>query len=61
MSFIFYLLGRFTPAEWGNPYPCVVEPNRLWNQFSLSNSFFFSFGGLSQQGSDVAPVAVSTR
>ncbi len=28
MSLIFFLLGRFSPGEWGNPFPCVDEPNR---------------------------------
>ena len=29
--------------------------------FSLANSFWFTIGSLMQQGSDVAPMALSTR
>jgi glutamate receptor, ionotropic, invertebrate len=33
----------------------------LENQFSLKNSLWFTIGSLMQQGSDIAPTAVSTR
>lgn len=56
-----FVLARFSPYEWDNPYPCIEEPEELENQFSLSNSFWFTIGSLMQQGSDVAPISLSTR
>lgn len=52
---------RCSPYEWTNPYPCIEEPDHLENQFSLKNSLWFTIGSLMQQGSDIAPTAVSTR
>ena len=61
MSLVMYVLARFSPCEWDNPYPCIDEPEELENQFSISNSFWFNIGSLMQQGSDIAPVSLSTR
>lgn len=47
---------RISPYEWTNPFPCVQEPDELENQFTLSNSFWFTAGALMQQGSDIAPM-----
>nr|CAD7453105.1 unnamed protein product [Timema tahoe] len=52
---------RISPYEWTNPYPCIDEPEELENQFSLNNSMWFTIGSLMQQGSEIAPIAVSTR
>ncbi len=61
VSLVLWVLARFSPYEWDNPYPCVEEPEEVENQFSLANSFWFTIGSLMQQGSDVAPMAISTR
>uniref|UniRef100_A0A4D5RB87 Glutamate receptor 1 n=1 Tax=Scolopendra viridis TaxID=118503 RepID=A0A4D5RB87_SCOVI len=61
VSIILFVLARFSPYEWDNPYPCIQEPEELENNFSLMNSLWFTIGSLMQQGSDIAPRAVSTR
>ncbi len=61
VSIVLWVLARFSPYEWDNPYPCIEEPEEVENQFSLANSFWFTIGSLMQQGSDVAPTALSTR
>ncbi|XP_037036365.1 glutamate receptor ionotropic, kainate 3-like isoform X2 [Bradysia coprophila] len=61
VSLCLFILGRISPSEWDNPYPCIEEPTELLNQFSFSNSLWFSTGALLQQGSEIAPKAPSTR
>lgn len=61
VSVLLFILARFSPYEWDNPHPCLDEPQVLENQFSLLNSLWFTIGSLMQQGSDIAPKAVSTR
>ncbi|XP_072157051.1 glutamate receptor ionotropic, kainate 2 isoform X1 [Bemisia tabaci] len=61
VSVLLFILARFSPYEWDNPHPCRDEPDVLENQFSLLNSLWFTIGSLMQQGSDIAPKAVSTR
>ena len=58
VSVLFYLLGRISPAEWNNPYPCIDDPDELVNQFTISNSFWFTMGAIMQQGSEIAPMWV---
>ncbi|CAG0899600.1 unnamed protein product, partial [Cyprideis torosa] len=60
-SLILFALARFTPYEWVNPYPCIEEPDELENELTLSNCLWHNWGSLMQQGSDIAPKAVSTR
>lgn len=56
------VLPRLTPYEWYNPHPCIKgRCNLLINQYSLGNSFWFPVGGFMQQGSAIAPRALSTR
>ena len=55
ISLTFFILGRLSPVEWDNPYPCIEEPTELENQFTLSNSLWFTTGALLQQGSEIAP------
>lgn len=55
VSFCLFILGRISPSEWDNPYPCIEEPTELENQFSLRNSLWFTIGALLQQGSEIAP------
>lgn len=55
VSISMFVLGRMSPAEWDNPYPCIEEPTELENQFSFANCLWFSIGALLQQGSELAP------
>lgn len=55
VSLCFFILGRLSPTEWDNPYPCIDEPEELENQFTLNNSIWFTTGALLQQGSEIAP------
>ncbi|UXI16918.1 hypothetical protein NH340_JMT02861 [Sarcoptes scabiei] len=61
VSTILFVIGRLTPYEWDDPHPCRQENNVLENNFSLINSFSFTIGTMMQQGSAVAPKAMSTR
>jgi len=60
-SLTMFLLARLTPFEWENPHPCVEEPEELENELTLHNCFWHNWGSLMQQGSDIAPKAISTR
>ena len=55
VSLSLFIMGRLSPTEWDNPYPCIEEPENLMNQFSFRNSMWFSIGALLQQGSEIAP------
>ena len=55
VSLSLFVMGRLSPTEWDNPYPCIEEPEILMNQFSFRNSMWFSIGALLQQGSEIAP------
>ncbi|XP_018404443.1 PREDICTED: glutamate receptor ionotropic, kainate 2-like [Cyphomyrmex costatus] len=61
VSLLLYVTGRLCPAEWSNPYPCIEEPEVLENQFSFKNAFWFAIGAIMQQGSEIAPIGISTR
>ncbi|CAK1585393.1 unnamed protein product [Parnassius mnemosyne] len=61
VSVLLFILARFSPYEWDSPRNCIDEPPVLENQFTLLNSLWFTIGSLMQQGSDIAPKAVSTR
>ncbi|XP_057655882.1 glutamate receptor ionotropic, kainate 2-like [Diorhabda carinulata] len=61
VSVALYFMGRLCADEWTNPYPCIEEPEFLVNQFSLSNALWFATGALLAQGSEIAPIAISTR
>ncbi|XP_062873212.1 glutamate receptor ionotropic, kainate 4 [Trichomycterus rosablanca] len=62
VSCVLFLVARLTPYEWYNPHPCLKGPcSLLINQYSLGNSFWFPVGGFMQQGSTIAPRALSTR
>lgn len=56
VSALLFLLGRFAPEEWQNPYPCIEDPETLDNQFTLPNSFWFTLGSVLTQGSEIAPM-----
>ncbi|XP_055904035.1 glutamate receptor ionotropic, kainate 2 isoform X1 [Eupeodes corollae] len=61
VSMSLFILGRISPTEWDNPYPCIEEPTELETQFSFANSLWFTIGALLQQGTELAPKAPSTR
>ncbi|XP_018309331.1 glutamate receptor ionotropic, kainate 2 isoform X2 [Mycetomoellerius zeteki] len=61
VSVTMFVVARFSPYEWNNPHPCHPGTEIVENQFSLSNSFWFTIGTLMQQGSDLNPKATSTR
>nr|XP_012232574.1 PREDICTED: glutamate receptor ionotropic, kainate 2-like [Linepithema humile]XP_012232575.1 PREDICTED: glutamate receptor ionotropic, kainate 2-like [Linepithema humile] len=61
VSLTIFVAGRLCPAEWNNPYPCIEEAEELENQFTLKNSFWFAIGAIMQQGSEIAPIGISTR
>ncbi|KAF2898798.1 hypothetical protein ILUMI_07378 [Ignelater luminosus] len=61
VSLSFFIMGRLCPSEWTNPYPCVEEPQFLINQYSFRNSLWFTIGSLMQQGTEIAPLGISTR
>uniref|UniRef100_A0A8B9L1Y4 Glutamate receptor n=1 Tax=Astyanax mexicanus TaxID=7994 RepID=A0A8B9L1Y4_ASTMX len=62
VSCVLFLVRRLTPYEWYNPHPCLKgRCSLLINQYSLGNSFWFPVGGFMQQGSTIAPRALSTR
>ncbi|XP_037086487.1 glutamate receptor ionotropic, kainate 2-like isoform X2 [Pollicipes pollicipes] len=61
VSVLLFILARLAPEEWDNPNPCIEEPDVLENQFTMLNSLWFTIGSLMQQGSEIAPKAVSTR
>ena len=50
VSFVLFVVARFSPYEWVNPHPCNPDYESVHNQFSLSNSFWFTIGSLMQQG-----------
>ncbi|PAA92177.1 hypothetical protein BOX15_Mlig030089g10 [Macrostomum lignano] len=61
VSFVLFVVARFSPYEWRNPHPCNPDTEVLENQFSLINSLWFNIGSLMQQGSEISPRALSTR
>ncbi|XP_055710642.1 glutamate receptor ionotropic, kainate 2-like isoform X2 [Phlebotomus papatasi] len=61
VSLCLFILGRISPGEWDNPYPCIEEPTVLVNQFHFGNCLWSTIGVLLQQGTDVAAKAPSSR
>ncbi|XP_011872400.1 PREDICTED: glutamate receptor ionotropic, kainate 2-like isoform X2 [Vollenhovia emeryi] len=61
VSLLLFVVGRLCPAEWNNPYPCIEEAEFLENQFTFKNAFWFAIGSIMQQGSEIAPIGISTR
>ncbi|XP_043469345.1 glutamate receptor ionotropic, kainate 2 isoform X3 [Leptopilina heterotoma] len=61
VSVLLFILARFSPYEWENPHPCRSKSDVIENDFTLLNSLWFTIGSLMQQGSDIAPKAMSTR
>ncbi|CAF1076629.1 unnamed protein product [Rotaria sordida] len=61
VGFTLYLVARLSPYEWRSPYPCRRTHNELENQFTLFNSFWFLICNIMHQGTDLNPIATSTR
>ncbi|XP_023163443.1 glutamate receptor ionotropic, kainate 1 isoform X2 [Drosophila hydei] len=61
VSLTIYLLAKLSPMEWRSIHPCDVDHLTISNQFTISDSFWFTIGTLMQQGSDIYPRATSTR
>ncbi|XP_044006778.1 glutamate receptor ionotropic, kainate 2 isoform X4 [Aphidius gifuensis] len=61
VSILLFILARFSPYEWEHSHPCNPQSEVCGNEFTLLNSLWFTIGSLMQQGSDIAPKAVSTR
>ncbi|RZC36839.1 Lig chan, ANF receptor and/or SBP bac 3 domain containing protein [Asbolus verrucosus] len=61
ISMVLFILGRICSSEWINPYPCIENPEFLVNQLSLRNCFWFVSGSIMQQGTEIGPLALSTR
>ena len=55
VSICLFILGRISPGEWDNPYPCIEEPDTLETQFFFQNAMWCTIGSLMQQGSELAP------
>lgn len=60
VSFILFIVGRISPSEWENPYPCIEEPVYLVNQLDLRNCAWFVTGSIMQQGSEIELKLVQT-
>ena len=50
VSFMLFILARFSPYEWKNQHPCRAESDLVHNQFTILNSLWFTVGSLMQQG-----------
>jgi len=50
VSLMLFVVARFTPYEWRSEHRCHVQSHVVHNQFTLSNSFWFTIGSLMQQG-----------
>ncbi|UJR09982.1 hypothetical protein I4U23_014206 [Adineta vaga] len=61
VSFVLYLAGRLSPYEWRSPHPCKRSHEILENQFTLFNAFWFVMCNIMHQGTEINPVAPSTR
>ena len=61
VTMLLYVISRLSPYEWVSGHPCEDDPDELENQFSLGNCLWFALGSIMQQGSDLAPRALSTR
>ncbi|EDV98849.1 GH13546, partial [Drosophila grimshawi] len=61
VSITIYIVAKLSPIEWRSIHPCDVEHVTISNQFTISDSFWFTLATLMQQGSDIYPRAVSTR
>ncbi|KAG5882511.1 hypothetical protein JTB14_033312 [Gonioctena quinquepunctata] len=61
VSLLLFVVGRISPGEWENPYPCIEEPEYLVNQLDFRNCLWFITGSIMQQGSEIELKSFSTR
>ncbi|XP_043657335.1 glutamate receptor ionotropic, kainate 2 isoform X1 [Drosophila teissieri] len=61
VSISIYIVGKLSPIEWKFIHPCDVDNISIGNQFSLTDSFWFTIETLLQQSTDIHPRAMSTR
>lgn len=54
-----FVLARF--LQWGNPYPCIKNPEFHYNDLGIMNSLWFILGSLMLQGSNLVPKSIATR
>ena len=50
VSVVLFLVSRFSPSEWH-----VDEGATITNDFTISNSLWYSLGAFMQQGCDISP------
>ena len=53
VSVVLFLVSRFSPTEWH-----VDEGTTITNDFTISNSLWYSLGAFMQQGCDISPRCV---
>ena len=56
VSVVLFLVSRFSPSEWH-----VDEGTTITNDFTISNSLWYSLGAFMQQGCDISPRFVQKR
>ncbi|CAI9733262.1 glutamate receptor-like isoform X1 [Octopus vulgaris] len=56
VSVVLFLVSRFSPNEWH-----VEDESNITNDFTISNSLWFSLGAFMQQGCDFSPRSISGR
>ncbi|XP_041357984.1 glutamate receptor-like [Gigantopelta aegis] len=56
VSVVLFLVSRFSPNEWH-----MCEDSSITNDFTISNSLWFSLGAIMQQGCDISPRSMSGR
>ncbi|XP_026839298.1 glutamate receptor ionotropic, kainate 2 isoform X8 [Drosophila erecta] len=61
VSICIYVVGKLSPLEWKCIHPCDLDNISIGNQFSLTDSFWFTIETLMQQSTDIYPRAMSTR
>ncbi|KMZ07266.1 uncharacterized protein Dsimw501_GD24375 [Drosophila simulans] len=61
VSLCIYIVGKLSPIEWKCINACDLENISIGNQFSLTDSFWFTIGTFMQQSPDIYPRAMSTR
>lgn len=50
VSVVLFLVSRFSPTEWH-----VDDDSSITNDFTISNSLWYSLGAFMQQGCDISP------
>lgn len=56
VSVVLFLVSRFSPSGWH-----VEDESNITNDFTISNSLWFSLGAFMQQGCDFSPKSISGR